>query len=362
MRVLFRADASATIGSGHVMRCVTLAEALAGRGVNVGFLCRNLSGNYTNWLISRGIQVYRLEQPSQTLTLDDVSDIYERWLAVPLSVEIAEVSSCLAGVPEIDWLVVDHYALDHRWERSMRRYAKRILAIDDLANRLHDCDLLLDQNFSGDQVNRYADLVPSGCPMLMGPSYALLRPEFIEWRNEARVRHGSVSRIFLFMGGSDLTNVTSKVLRALGNSRFADLALSVDVVTGQSNPHNPEIRALCARDGRLRHMEQVSNIAELMAGADLAIGATGASTWERAALGLPTLAVSIAENQREIARYAAQMGVLTWLGDEGAVSVDDWVDSIALALASPALLQSQASAGLALVDMLGVDRVIERML
>lgn len=344
------------------MRCVTLAEALAGRGVTVGFLCRNLPGNYSDWLTSRGIQVYRLELPDPALTLDDASDIYERWLAAPLALEIAEVSSCLSGMPDVDWLVVDHYALDYRWECSMRRYAKRILSIDDLANRLHDCDLLLDQNFSGDLVNRYADLVPPACPMLMGPSYALLRPEFIEWRNKVKVRHGSVSRIFLFMGGADLTNVTSKVLRALGSARCADLAISVDVVTGQSNPHNPEIRALCALDGRLRHMEQVSNIAELMAGADLAIGATGASTWERAALGLPTLAVSVAENQREIAHFAAQMGVLTWLGDEQAVSIDDWVDSIDFALASPALLQSQASAGLALVDMLGVDRVIERML
>lgn len=343
------------------MRCVTLAEALVNRGVDVGFLCRDLPGNYSDWLISRGITVYRLGRPERLQAFDDGSDIYARWLAVSLAVEIAEVSSCLAGLPKIDWLVVDHYALDYQWESAMRRYAKHILSIDDLANRAHDCDLLLDQNFAGSLINRYADLVPPTCRMLMGPSYALLRPEFIEWRAKTRARNGNVSRIFLFMGGADLANVTSKVLRALGSSHYSDLAISVDVVTGQSNPHNREIRTLCAQDARMRYMEQIDNIAELMAGADLAIGATGASTWERSALGLPTLAVSVADNQREIARYAAQMGVLTWLGDEADVSVDDWIKNIDIALASSDLLQSQARAGFALVDMLGVDRVIERM-
>jgi UDP-2,4-diacetamido-2,4,6-trideoxy-beta-L-altropyranose hydrolase len=362
MRVVFRADASTRIGSGHVMRCATLAEELQRRGATVSFLCRAMEGDYIEWLSERGIEVTRLPGIQVGDGGGNCADNYADWLGVPLEQEIAQVTACLETIGAVDWLVVDHYALDAEWDTAMRGRVDKILCIDDLANRNHDCDLLLDQNYCAEPASRYAGLVPEDAMTLVGPRYALLRPEFALWRSKLRARDGTVGRIMLFMGGSDSANVTCAVLKALALRTDGAQQIRIDVVTGKANPYTEEIGALCTRmtDVSLHH--QVDNMAELMAATDLAIGAAGASTWERAALGVPTLAVTVAENQREIARYAAQCGVLTWLGDAKPVSIVEWRARIDEACSSPEVLRSQSKAGLALIDVCGTTRVIEAML
>ena len=252
--------------------------------------------------------------------------------------------------------------LDAGWEKAMRGRAKKILCIDDLANRAHDCDMLLDQNYYDRPKHRYAGLLPPGAITLLGPRYALLRPEFAFWRQRMRERDGTVKRILIFMGGSDSANVTCAALEALAQCGHVGLETQIDVVIGQANLHVEEVRALCARMHRVSLHRDIDNIAELMTAADLAIGATGASTWERAALGLPALAVSVAENQRDIARYAAKSGLLTWLGDAQSISLSEWKLGIDEACSSPEALRRQSRAGLALIDAYGVARVAEHML
>lgn len=343
MRVAIRADASAAIGLGHVMRCLTLAEALREYVAEVVFLSRDLPGNAHRLVEACGFTLRRLP---------DVAD----WSAET----DAQVS--LDTLPtDMDWLIVDHYRLARDWQQALRARAARILVIDDLADRPHDCDLLLDQNPLAP--DRYAGLLPAGCQTLFGLRHALLRRQFAAARVTRRPWAGEVRRLLLFFGGGDAGNETGKVLEALldgeGVPAFADL--EVDVVVGGGNPHRESVQAQCAALARCRFHCQAEDMAGLMVAADLAAGAAGVATWERACLGLPCLAVSVAENQHPIARAAAEAGLLIWLGEADRVGVEQWRQALRRALSAPETLARQSRAGMALVDGLGAGRVVERM-
>ena len=355
MRVVIRVDASQAIGSGHVMRCATLAAALREPGAEVHFVCRELPGNYANWLRARGFAVTLLPAPSAPQPPG--GDPYATWLGCDAEIETAQCRATLANAA-IDWLVVDHYALDAAWERAVCPPAARVLVIDDLANRAHACGLLLDQNYHVSGAARYAVCAPNA-ELLLGPSYALLRPDFAACRAQLLPRTGQVRKLLVFLGGSDNTNVTSTVLRALARTNRRDL--QIDVIVGLANPHLEELRSHCELVGAHLYT-QVDDMAARMADADLAIGATGVATWERAALGLPTLAVSVAENQKSIARQAHALGLLCWLGDAETIDENCWIQAIDWACTHPHELRDQSYAGMAAVDGMGVHRVVERML
>jgi UDP-2,4-diacetamido-2,4,6-trideoxy-beta-L-altropyranose hydrolase len=355
--VAIRADASIQIGSGHVMRCLTLAEALRERGAAVHFICRNLPGHLGGVLADQGYPVHWLPAPVAAGTALPAHTAHSAWLGVPWTEDAEQTRERLAGWPEIDWLIVDHYALDRAWESRMRPLVKGIMVIDDLADRPHDCDLLLDQNLYEDMDQRYGGLVPADCRLLLGPRYALLRPEFREARQTLRQRDGGVRRILVFFGGADPSNETAKALRAI--QRLERPEIAVDVVVGAANPHRAEIEALCAALLNARFHCQVDNMAELMARADLAIGASGVSTWERAALGLPALVVTVAENQKAIAYAADDNGLLICLGDKVQIKVTDWVMALRKVLSNPDVLVEMSSIALFLNDGQGVKTVME---
>ena len=356
LNLVFRVDASSTIGAGHLMRCLTLAAALKSAGAHIDFICRDLPGNYACWLRQRDYRVFLLPAASQPL--QDGENEYLRWLSVPMETEIAQCKSVLDSLPKPDWIVVDHYALDRKWEAAVRPENAFLMAIDDLANRTHDCQFLLDQNHYPNPAQRYRDRAP-GAALLLGPEYALLRPEFRAKRPMVARRTGKVHRLLVFLGGSDNANVTPTALRAL--TRLNYRSIDVEVVVGQANPHLEEVRAQCRLAGA-KLLTQVDDMAERMAMADLAIGATGVATWERASVGLPALAISVSDNQREIARYADQLGILRWLGDASTVHEQDWVDALQWAFSNGEALREQSVNGMQVVDGLGTTRVVERMI
>lgn len=329
MKIVMRADASVSIGTGHVMRCLTLAEALRERGAEVLFVCREEPGHCCDIILGRGFQVARLAATG------------------PFSDERDAEQTVLAMDGRADWLIVDHYGIGAEWERRLRPQAGRIMAIDDLANRRHDCDLLLDQNLFDDMSARYRGLAPADCRLFLGPRYALLRDEFIAARRTLRERDGAVRRILLFFGGSDPTNETEKALLALGRLRSAEVAL--DVVVGSSNPLGDRIHDLCAALPGVTFHRQVANMAQLMARADLALGAGGATTWERCFLGLPSLVVVVAENQAEPARAAESAGVAWLLGESAAVSAASIESAVGRALREPGRLAEMSRGCLALM-------------
>ena len=354
MFVVFRSDASVEIGTGHVMRCLTLAFALRQQGAECVFICREHEGNLIGHVRMQGFAAHALP-----LAKANCGPGQAAWLGTSWQ-EDAEQTLVTLDERIADWIVVDHYALDAAWEARLRPASHHLMVIDDLADRQHDCDLLLDQNLYALPERRYVGRLPISAKLLLGPRYSLLRPEFLFMRKLLRERSGSVNRIFLFMGGSDSRNITATAIQAIRLSQYFHLA--VDIVVGGTNPHVTYLAEMVGYLPQATLHRQPSNFAEMMAAADLAIGATGVSTWERAALGLPTLAVSVANNQREIARYANEVGLLTWMGDVDKLSTQDWISSINNACASTDILRRQSQLCLDLVDAQGAGRVAEAML
>jgi len=359
--LIMRTDASIQIGTGHVMRCLTLADELRGRGAEAIFVCREFDGNLCGYIEEKGYIVRRL--PVSDAPEQDVRGglKHAAWLGADWQTDARKVEEIIKGLEAPpDWLVVDHYALDERWEGYLRPYCKKIMVIDDLADRAHDCDLLLDQNFYENLESRYDKLAPSRCKKMLGPKYALLRPEFREARKNLRKRDGHVKIIMIFFGGSDPTNETTKALEAIRMLNRTDIA--VDVVVGASNPHRKVIEQIASDLPDCTCHFNVENMAVLMAGADLAVGAGGTTVWERCVLGLPSLVVSFAENQEKTVSDMAESAYLLFLGRSEAVSVDSLYHALEIALQSPWLLIRFARKTQSLVDGSGADRIAQEIM
>jgi len=323
VKVVFRADASAQMGVGHLMRCLTLAETLRGRGVQTRFVCREHPGNLIPLLRQLTIPVTCL--PAAAGDNRPLGEDYAAWLGVTQSEDAAQTVEALDGETP-DWLVVDHYGLDAEWERRLRPHAGKLMVIDDLANRRHDCDVLLDQNYSAEGERRYASLLPDGCKLLVGPHYALLRPEYAAYRKTLRARDGQVRRVMVFFGGSDPQNVTGLALEALSGAALRHL--EVDVVVGANNPHREALEKQAAERPQTTIYGPRHHLADLMMRADLAIGAGGTTTSERMCLGLPTVVVSIAKNQEPGCEALSHAGLIRYLGDLRLLRPSDLSDAL----------------------------------
>jgi UDP-2,4-diacetamido-2,4,6-trideoxy-beta-L-altropyranose hydrolase len=358
MKIAIRTDSSVHIGSGHVMRCLTLADELKLRGADIMFVCRELSGHMIGLIEGKGYQVVRLRQPEAEYATVPEDITHAAWLGVSWQQDAFETIAALADVHP-QWLIIDHYAIDRRWEEKLRPHVDKIMVIDDLADRTHDCDLLLDQNLYQAMETRYENLVPDTCQKILGPDYALLRPEFASARKSLRQRSGELKRVFVFFGGVDPTNETEKALQALAN--ITDRQFDVDVVVGSGNFNKERIQNICSVHESFHYHCQVDNMAELMASADLAIGAGGSTTWERCSLGLPSLVIALAENQENIARSADKAGVLEYLGRISAVSFDEFYLRISAAFTTEVILLDMSEKSQLLVDGCGVLRVADKM-
>lgn len=319
------------------MRCLTLADQLVATGASISFLCRALPGAMSDEIRRRG------------------------HACLLFGVDKDDPATSLELIGEADWLIVDHYDLDAKWERLMRPVARKIMVIDDLANRPHDCDLLLDQNFYDGYESRYDGLVSDSTRCLLGPTYVLLRPEFSRARKTLRQRDGTVGRILVFFGGSDPTNQTLCALEGIDALKRPEIL--VDVVVGSANPHRDEVHAFCDSTPWANFHCQISNMAELIAAADLGIGAGGAAMWERCALGLPTLTVTFADNQLWTTQDVAKTGAIAYLGRFSDLSAADYAEAIRACLDRPEDLLSLSAKALGLIDASnhGVEAVIRAM-
>lgn len=340
--IVFRADASAVLGSGHVVRCLTLADSLALRGERVGFICREASGDLIEAVLSHGFPVERL-----AAGIDAQEDAVQTRAAMEL---LAPDGAA--------WVVVDHYGLDAEWERAVRSIARRILVIDDLADRPHDCDLLLDQNLHTATVS-YDALVATDAKRLLGPGFALLRPEFASAAAEPCGRSGVVRRLLVSFGGSDPTGETAKVLAAL---RDGPGLLETLVVVGPSAGSPEVVEALAASVPGVRVLTNVDRMAALMRDADFMIGSGGSTTWERCATCLPSAIVAVAENQVDPSWAVSATGATEYLGTSEEVSAESYATVLARALAGPAAVRAMAERAAALVDGRGTERVTDEML
>ncbi|RUO30006.1 UDP-2,4-diacetamido-2,4,6-trideoxy-beta-L-altropyranose hydrolase [Aliidiomarina sedimenti] len=314
MKVVFRADASHQIGSGHVMRCLTLADALTQAGGDCQFICRNHKGHLAEFIRAKGYPCHLLHEDSEHAEMGVPSTQHSTtqhadWLKVTWQLDAVQ-TGCVLDTVKPDWLVVDHYALDHGWEQALTPYYRKLMVIDDLADRPHHhADVLLDQTL-GRKEDEYRSLVSPDTRLLVGADYALLRPEFAKWRAYSLKRREvpELKTILINLGGVDNDNVTGDLLDALTACKLpADC--SIVVVMGASAPHLQAVRDKAAlMDLDTRVLSGVSNMAELMAHADFAIGAAGSTSWERCCLGLPAVMVVLAQNQQLIANQLSQIG------------------------------------------------------
>ena len=347
MNVLIRADASVSIGSGHVMRCLALADGLRKAGARVAFACRQAPGDLCDFIAAEGYTVHHL-----SVGEDRGSDT--DW-----EVDAARTIAVIGDDVPLDWLIVDHYALDRRWESTMRPHAKAIMAIDDLADRAHDCDILLDQNYYKGLDTRYDNLTPESCKKLLGPRFALLRPEFSNARPREPRDTPIVRRILVFLSSADPFNVASRVLDALDT--VVSPSVEVDIVVGVASPHVDVLAAYCSsRPGRRLHV-QTSRMAELLAATDMAIGGGGATSWERACLGVPSLVIGLADNQLAIAEALARDGAHLYLGRVEDMDGSSLRAALAVLLENRGLRTSLARAAFVLTDGRGVGRVVSHL-
>jgi UDP-2,4-diacetamido-2,4,6-trideoxy-beta-L-altropyranose hydrolase len=332
MLIVFRVDASLQIGTGHVMRCLTLADALRAQGAECHFICGEHAGNLIKQIRARSYVAHLLPAGAHSLAWQELPDqpAHAGWLGCSQDQDVAACAPILAELHP-DWLVVDHYALDARWEAALQPHYHKLMVIDDLADRSHQCDLLLDQNF-GRTDEDYRLRVPAACTLLCGSNFALLRPEFTELRAYSlqRRKKPQLKHLLISMGGVDKDNATARVLTALESSDLpADCRISV--VMGATAPWLAEVRRQAA------HMRwpvevrvNVADMAQLMADSDLAIGAAGATSWERCCLGLPSIMLVLADNQRFIAGRLHEVGAATLL-DNGFSDIGSRIKSLSLA-------------------------------
>lgn len=309
MIAVFRVDASTQIGSGHVMRCLTLAQKLKKeKQAKVYFVMRLLEGNLIKLVMDNGFIVLSLPEASVNNDLQG----YAKWLTVTQKQDAKDTIDVIKELQNIDLLVVDSYAIDYIWENELRPYVKQIMVIDDLANRKHNCDILLDQNFYLNKEERYKGLVPENCKLYLGPKFALLREEFYKVKENLRERDGNIKNILVFFGGSDLTNETEKAIKAIKLLNKPDI--TVNVVVGKGNKNKEKIKKLCEQNPQFKFYCQVDNMAELMNKADLAIGAGGTAIWELLYLEVPNIVIATAENQIEVCENLRTIGRITYIG------------------------------------------------
>ena len=292
INVTFRVDASLEVGNGHVMRCLALARALADRGASCKFVCAALHGNLVDLINSNGFE-------SDLLAHTEKFD----WRA--------DSSGTVAAIGDDspDWLIVDHYRVDQRWEAGVQPFCARIMVIDDLADRIHACDMLLDQNL-GRTADDYHGLVAAETRLLTGPGFALLRPEFSRLRefSLARRQEPRLRNILISMGGTDSTNATSRLLGALENWN-GSRECRVVVVLGPNSPWGKAVRTQAANvQYDCLVFQDPPDYATLLAECDLCIGTAGISSWERCCLGVPSIVASVADNQIRLANQLVSAG------------------------------------------------------
>ncbi len=337
MRALFRADASVTLGSGHVMRCLTLANALIKTGFECDFVCRSRHGHLINVIRQQGFKVFEL--PAQ---LNSEQDDAQQTL-----VQLAQ---------HYQLLVLDHYELGHAFCQTLRQRCYKVMVIDDLANRQHDCELLLDQNLLANASSRYTKLLPAYCKLLLGPTYALLRGEFYRSPLPKQPLH-----ILVGFGGSDQQNLTALAIEAIKQLKL--LHITADIVIGISNPWRAALEQQLLQHDNITLHVQCNNMATLMQRAQLMLGAGGSTHWERCISGLPGLIVTVAENQRATTAYLDKLGACVWLGDAADITVEYIAEQLRHYLLQPKLLDNISQVAAQIVPAnAGTPLVVEQIL
>ena len=342
------------------MRCLTLASALRDRGAICHFICRAHDGNLI-WRIEQdGFKVHTLQKGTGCKSQKETSKSklqHEKWLGAHWQ-EDAELVQTILQKLKTDWLIIDHYALDQRWESMQRMVVNKIMVIDDLADRIHDCDILLDQNLVRNFRSRYEKKVSDDCVKLLGPNYILLSEAFRNKKRLSLISDREIRRVLIYFGGVDSLNITGLVLDAcfaLGRDK-----INYEVVINKMSPHSACLKKQISKFNNVVLHQELPNLADIMSCSDLCIGAGGTTTWERCYMGLPTIVIALADNQIKISEELDRVGVVSYLGHFQKIAQNDICHRINKML-RPEVRVGMAKKGADLVDASGVFRVCDAL-
>lgn len=353
--VLIRVDSSGLIGSGHAVRCLNLAERLRLRGCDVVFITRYNINNCNFLFWESNFELIVMEDTKLVEGYDaKVIDEPEKWLRVSQEQDAQETLKAI-GAKFFDWLIVDHYALDYIWHDLLRPITKKLMVIDDLANRMYNCDLLLDQNFFLNKIDRYSTLVPSDCDTLFGPAHLLLSTHYD--RYTYKVRKGSISKVLVFFGSIDNARQTELAVTAIIALNQADIVF--DIIVGKGNIQASAIKRLCANVKNIRFHCQVDNMSEYIWNADFSLGAGGTTTWERAKLGLPSAVTIVADNQIEATSNAEKAGIVINLGHSSKVTSVTYLNVLRMMIESPTKLNKMSKNCLLMLEDSDARNVVD---
>jgi UDP-2,4-diacetamido-2,4,6-trideoxy-beta-L-altropyranose hydrolase len=334
--IVFRVDADFSIGSGHLMRCLTLAKAIR-KVIEAEFFFATKfdEPNFTELIINSGFNLLLLTAENHS----DINSNVSAWTQEQDAI-LFKNALFLKGVLRVDVLIVDNYSLDENWEGRVKHFVNKLVVIDDLAIRKHVCDILIDQNVALDYKIRYHNLVPNSCRLFLGISFLILRDEFFNELSyvEARTK---LSKVFVFFGGVDENNLSQKFVSQV--MPVMPCGISIRLVIGVANLNADNIKKSCEFYKNIDCVEHGGNIAEMMRDADLAIGAGGATTGERIMMGLPSIVYSLAENQVEVSQHLHDIGLINYMGDQSEFDAESIILLIKRYLKYPGLLNAHSS-------------------
>ena len=353
MKIAVRVDASCKIGLGHIVRCLSLAEELRSLGAKVLFVARSLDVDMGRIVSAQKFPICILpaaeaESGSSPTGRIRGEENDRRW-----QIDADETVDVLASFGP-DWIIVDHYSLDDRWHSSVaRRMKAQIAAIDDLADRNLNVDVLVDHNICVNHRERYAGFVADRTRVLGGPRFALLGTAF---RGSVAYRfNDSVRSIGIFMGGTDADDFSSVAVRAC--REIAGFKGPIEVATTRYNPNLLNLRRMAMIWPLTRIIEDLPDLADFFSRHDMQVGAGGGATWERAAVGAPSLLLIAAENQRESVYALAALGAVASLEKNRQCSVSNVGEAIGRLIANSAFRRKLSDSSKILVDGFGTRRV-----
>ncbi|WP_432453511.1 MULTISPECIES: UDP-2,4-diacetamido-2,4,6-trideoxy-beta-L-altropyranose hydrolase [unclassified Agarivorans] len=364
---IIRVDASIQIGSGHVYRCISLAKALQETGIEVTFLCRELIGNLNSLITLQGFELLALTSVQHQSLNNHCS--HANWLESGYTDEIKESQSTIQQfliekkIKTLDWLIVDHYAIEQQWHISLSPYCHKLIQIDDLADRKFNCDFLINSSIFPEQLACYDGLINSKCKTLLGPQFAFVRKSFAEQKTMLKPFNERINRktILMFFGGVDSKNETLKALKGT-IKLIKSNRLHCTVVLGVNNPNKNKIERYCqSRSDMLTAKIQVDNMEQLMSEAFLFIGANGSTIWECCTLGLPAITASIASNQALLAKTLDKKHIIRWLGDCNNTQEASYSKALELAINDKKALHKQSKLMLNLLDGQGPYNTIRHI-
>ena len=340
--IFIRVDSSTKIGYGHFMRCMALADTLQ-KNFEINFITRSLEGSLISDIHDKGFGIFRFYSNSEKI--NEKNDAQK-------TISLIKKHSGQKNI-----LIIDNYQLSKKWETDVKPFVHKLIVIDDLSNRSHNCDLLIDQNLHTKVNGLYKGLIPSNCIKLIGPKFSMIRKEFRMMRKSVKSRTFPIKKILVSFGGSDTKNQTSVALNSI---KKMNGKINVDVVVGKANKCKKTLKIFCNKNKHFTYHEQIDNIAELMLSSDLSIGSSGSTTWERCCLGLPAI-VSISSNdQRDIANSLSRKKCIINLGDVKKLKESSYINVITNLKKND--LRNMSKNSMSLVDGNGTQRILKHIL